>query len=887
MLLLCALIVGSSSAWADTNISTVATSFSATGDVTSKFTQTGDFTQSTWNLNVTWGSGGASWQNMNDTKGSQIGSGSKPATQIVLTGSNIPGTITSVKVNSSVASGGSTTVGVTVGNTAFSCNNNATATLQTSPADYDFTGSASGNVVLTWNQASTSKAIYIKSITITYTTSGGSTPSISANNVDIAYNAEEGEIAYTINNPVEGGELTASTEDSWIVPDDATASTVPFICDTNDGAKRTATITLTYTYDTDKTVTKNVTVTQAAGPNAPGTENNPYTVAQARAAIDAGTGVNDVYAKGYVSTTGTVNSSGAINYFISSDGSKTADQLEAYKGKGINGADFTSDDDIQLGDLVVIKGNLKKYNSTYEFDEGNQLVSLKRIQMIDLIKDCPLTFVEGSEFNHDGLKVIAIYEDESTLDVTALSEIEEPDMTKIGPQTVLVNYGMFQTGYEITITEKPTHTATFSVNGTTSTNNFKEGTDIEFPEVTAPTGYTFMGWTETELTEPQATAPDYITLPVAMGTSDVTYYAVFAKISGTPASLTKMVAGDTFSAGDNVVIVANVDENTAYALYQETQSNSYVKNYLFTPDVETIGSDNKNWLTVSAGTDGKWKLGDATNGYLYNSSSNNLSVDTSNSTEWTLEDNNDGTFRLKGARYVSCRTDLQGDNQYLFRMAGGTPAGVYAFDIYKYVAGSGTYFDYCTTVLPPVEITISAAGWASFSNASEVEIPEGVTAYYAQKKDDATVTLKEITGGYIPANTGVIVSGGANTYEATVTATGATLEEDNLLKPWLTAGEPEETTDYYTLAVNSENKPIFKKSTGGPLAAGKAYLVMPAGAGARELSISFDEEGNTTAIDVISKTEDVRGEVYNLNGQRVAQPTKGLYIVNGKKVVMK
>ena len=39
--------------------------------------------------------------------------------------------------------------------------------------------------------------------------------------------------------------------------------------------------------------------------------------------------------------------------------------------------------------------------------------------------------------------------------------------------------------------------------------------------------------------------------------------------------------------------------------------------------------------------------------------------------------------------------------------------------------------------------------------------------------------------------------------------------------------------------------------------------------------------------DVRGKMEDVRGEYYNLAGQRVAQPTKGLYIINGRKVVIK
>jgi hypothetical protein len=183
-----------------------------------------------------------------------------------------------------------------------------------------------------------------------------------------------------------------------------------------------------------------------------------------------------------------------------------------------------------------------------------------------------------------------------------------------------------------------------------------------------------------------------------------------------------------------------------------------------------------------------------------------------------------------------------------------------------------------------VPVTISSATWATFSSTNEVAIPAGVTAYYAQKKDASTVTLKEIEGSYIPANTGVVVSGAANTYTANVTTTGATLAETNLLKPWTTADTPTEET-YYTLAVDGESKPVFKKSSGGILAAGKAYLVLPAG-GARELSVSFG--GETTGIDEVrGQKEYVRGECFNLAGQRVAQPTRGLYIVNGRKVVIK
>ena len=183
----------------------------------------------------------------------------------------------------------------------------------------------------------------------------------------------------------------------------------------------------------------------------------------------------------------------------------------------------------------------------------------------------------------------------------------------------------------------------------------------------------------------------------------------------------------------------------------------------------------------------------------------------------------------------------------------------------------------------PVSISISDAGWASFSCASEVAIPDGVTAYYAQQKDESTITLKEITGGYIPANTGVVVSGTANSYAATITATDATLEEDNLLQPWLTAGTPEATT-YYTLAVDGDKNPVFKESTGGTLTAGKAYLVLPSGVNVRELSVVFDSE--TTGI-TSTAMQSSTGQYYDLQGRRIAQPAKGLYIVNGRKVVIR
>ena len=125
--------------------------------------------------------------------------------------------------------------------------------------------------------------------------------------------------------------------------------------------------------------TYTMTVTNS-DPNAPGTEAKPYTVAEARAAIDAGANVTGVYATGIVSKIVTAfnPSYGNISYNISVDGTEEADQLQAYRGKSYKGEKFTSENDIQVGDVVVIYGNLKKYNNTYEFEQDNQLVSLQR-----------------------------------------------------------------------------------------------------------------------------------------------------------------------------------------------------------------------------------------------------------------------------------------------------------------------------------------------------------------------------------------------------------------------------------------------------------------------------------------------------------------------------
>ena len=140
----------------------------------------------------------------------------------------------------------------------------------------------------------------------------------------------------------------------------------------------TQTVTVSYK---EGEVTKDATytITVKAIPN---TKETAYTVADAFDIIDKLGDTDKMYITGFVSQADLVQSTidqyKNADYWISADGSTNGQQLEAYRGKYLDNADFTSVNQIMVGDEVIIYGKLTKYGSTYEFASGNYLVSLKR-----------------------------------------------------------------------------------------------------------------------------------------------------------------------------------------------------------------------------------------------------------------------------------------------------------------------------------------------------------------------------------------------------------------------------------------------------------------------------------------------------------------------------
>ena len=111
-----------------------------------------------------------------------------------------------------------------------------------------------------------------------------------------------------------------------------------------------------------------------------GSESNPYTVAEAIAAIKAGAPTSEVYVTGIVSDVYYYSDQyKSLSYYISDDG-KSKD-MQVYSGKGLNGADFTSKDDLKVGQKVTIKGIIKAFNKNgtdiMEVDKNSTIVKIE------------------------------------------------------------------------------------------------------------------------------------------------------------------------------------------------------------------------------------------------------------------------------------------------------------------------------------------------------------------------------------------------------------------------------------------------------------------------------------------------------------------------------
>ena len=187
----------------------------------------------------------------------------------------------------------------------------------------------------------------------------------------------------------------------------------------------------------------------------------------------------------------------------------------------------------------------------------------------------------------------------------------------------------------------------------------------------------------------------------------------------------------------------------------------------------------------------------------------------------------------------------------------------------------------CEWVLEAVEtlpVTISSAGYATLFSPVALTIPTGVTAYVATEKDESTLLLTSIDDNIIPANVGVVLKGEEGKYEFAVTSDAGTASSV-LTGGVATIAKPE--TAYY-LSNGASGIGFYKGGSATTLAGFKAYY---AGTGGAVKTFVFD---STDGIDEIADAKAVANTaIYNLAGQRVEKTQRGIYIIGGKKVVVK
>lgn len=434
---------------------------------------------------------------------------------------------------------------------------------------------------------------------------------------------------------------------------------------------------------------------------------------------------------------------------------------------------------------------------------------------------------------------------------------------------------------EITVSN-PSHDAIFMANGVEHHRvSIEEGEAITFPASNPADlgGKKFMGWVAATIDEPTNVAPSFVT-SANMSTSDITYYAVYATAkSSTDTKTDEMtltntgVSGSSYSSWNNMSLTSdavyagnNAGGNDAIQLRSGTSKGSSVHSGI----VSTTSGGKVKKITV-----------------VWNSNTANdrtLDIYGKNSTYTSVENlygssSDQGTKLGSIVKGTSTVLTVTGDYTYVGLRSND---GAMYFDEISidWETGGTTYSAYCTSITESIPVT--AAGWATYCSEYPLDFTDitGLTAYTASV-DGVAVKFNKVTGK-VPAETGLLISGSTTSVPVAASADPVS----NILEG-VTENTDKDANTIFVLKNGANGLGFYKNSNAFTVRAHSAYLPAASipSSGAR-VFIGFDDE--TTGINTIENgnVEANDAIIYNLNGQRVVNPTKGLYIVNGKKVMI-
>ena len=168
-------------------------------------------------------------------------------------------------------------------------------------------------------------------------------------------------------------------------------------------------------------------------------------------------------------------------------------------------------------------------------------------------------------------------------------------------------------------------------------------------------------------------------------------------------------------------------------------------------------------------------------------------------------------------------------------------------------------------------------------------LDDGVEAYYGKTvaDDESKIVLTKIEDTVVPKATAVILMSdnvsGSKTLVPALNETAPTAISDNKLSGTLTSTAVESGKTYYGFTGKYDTIGFYKW-TGATLPLGKAYLALDSSAASSQaFTLSFG--GNVSGINNATTATDKANVYFDLSGRRVNNPTKGIYVVNGKKVI--
>ena len=211
--------------------------------------------------------------------------------------------------------------------------------------------------------------------------------------------------------------------------------------------------------------------------------------------------------------------------------------------------------------------------------------------------------------------------------------------------------------------------------------------------------------------------------------------------------------------------------------------------------------------------------------------------------------------------------------------------------VYSGNSGINLYAIYLTPATveeETVDVEITSAGYATlYYSEKAFAIPEGITASIVTNVDENGVITFAALNGTIPANTGVVLQGDPGVYQFVVENVNLAAPENNLLKGSDETAQTIGGDKYYKLTVKDDVVGFYYGAEDGAAFENgdhKAYLAVT---GAAAKYYAFD--GQATGINAVSKVVANDGKIYNLQGiqMNAENLTKGIYVVNGKKVVIK